>query len=225
MSVNGALRVAIACSLVACATNAPKLPHCARLEELQALPARQTCDETVYGEFEEQLAEVIVGDAGALLVRVEFDTEARVESACAKRASLPGDWVRRQALADLVERARQLGPGPRCLAGRRLDFNRYEAKRHEIEYAQRRCSDQVRRGMSVNQHGFFRQFQNCMQSVADWIVLDAWGSTRPVIFARPEVPEEETPRAVETANRCQRITETPESRIACIESDGWERLR
>jgi len=69
-----------------------------------------------------------------------------------------------------------------------------------------------------------RELERCVDVDADWILLDAPGSTRPWIYVKPEIPSPPGPSAVDTASRCTRKSRVFEKRAACIESEGWERL-
>jgi hypothetical protein len=160
-----------------------------------------------------------------------------VRAVCVVEGPGYGPTSARRALAEHLDAIRSVPPGPACAAGRRLDLNRYEAKLAEVRAQEARCGEQTR--ITRETHGetvirgrrtggaygaYDREYENCMEYQADWIALDAPGTTRPAIFVKPEIPDPPGPPASETASRCFRESRVFEKRAACIESEGWERL-
>jgi hypothetical protein len=136
-----------------------------------------------------------------------------------------------RGLAPQLEAIRALPPGPACLAGKRIDLNRYEAALAELNRARERCQrhvDATQPQWTV--HGrdvegiHDRDYARCLARADKWIVLQVPGSTDPWIFAKPEIPDPPGPRrAKETVERCSRTTDL-QWQVECIEREGWERL-
>jgi hypothetical protein len=219
-------------SLTACAsTGSGSVPLCAGLDSLPPLAAAGSCDDLELAEFSAALSEQIATPDRRALVRVAFDDAARVRSVCVERGVGTAAWGVRRHIAGRLDALQAHPPGPECLADRRLDLNRYDAKLAEIEDARNRCEQQVRITRETQPGtlrapiaGEQREFERCMESRADWIVLDAPGSTRPRIFVKPEIPDPAGPSVTETASRCARTTHRFEAEAACIQADGFEML-
>ena len=170
-------------------------------------------------------------------MRVALDEQARVGAVCVGPGPGYDPDRARRALAEHVDEIRALPSGPACAAGTRIDLNRYEAKWAEVTERDKRCTEQtrvtrdtqgptmVRDRTAPGAYGSYdREYERCMDYRADWIVLDAPGSTKPAIFVKPEIPDPPGPDAYETGTRCKRLSQVFEKRAACIEADGWERL-
>ena len=236
--------LAIGLSL-ACAARSPgpamaareEVPLCGPIESLAPLPDARSCGAGELGSYEDALTTKLDDHAKNSLVRVELDESARVATVCV----VPGPGYAapgaRRALGDQLDALRALSPGPACAAGRRLDLNRYAAMDAVIRDRENQCHEQTRvtretqgpttiRNSAVRGHyGVYdREFERCMEYQADWIMLDAPGSTRRAIFAKPEIPNPPGADAYETAHRCERKSRVFEKRAACIEAEGWERL-
>jgi hypothetical protein len=201
-------------------------------------PLAQECEPGELAEYEASLADRIVPHAGRALVRVALDDEARVDAICVAEGPGYGPGRARRALGERLDEIRALAPGPACLAGKRIDLNRYEAVEARMRAQETRCREQTR--VTRESHGptpmrdrtapgaygvYEREYERCMEYDADWIALDQPGSTRPALWARPEVPGPPGPDAHDTTRRCWRLSRVFEKRVACIEADGWERLR
>ncbi len=222
---------------LACASPAHEagpVPLCGPLESLPPLPG--SCVAGELDAFSATLSDRLTEAAGRSLVRVELDEAASVRSVCIEEAPGYTSAAARRVGQDL-DALRALPPGPACAAGRRLDLNRYEAKWAEVHDREVRCQEQTR--VTRETHGetivrnrtaggaygvYEREYEQCLEYDADWIVLDAPGSTRPWIYVKPEIPDPPGPRASDTRSRCLRKSRVFEKRAACIESEGWERL-
>jgi len=224
---------------LACASSsrqvADPVPLCGPIETLAPLPER--CEPGELDEYSQALASRLLEPGASALVRVELDDGARVRSVCVGEGPGYGPASAQRAIAKKVDAVLALPPGPECAAGARLDLNRYEAKWAEVHEREARCQEQTRvtrethgnttlRNTTVRGHyGVYdREYERCLEYDADWIVLDAPGSTRPWIYVKPEVAHPPGPRAYDTASRCTRKSRVFEKRAACIEADGWERL-
>ena len=217
-------------------TDPASVPLCGPLETLA--PRADGCAPDELEEFEQALSRELVRPANRALVRVELDDAARVRAVCVESGLGYGPGSARRALAEHLDVIRALPPGPACAAGKRIDLNRYEAKWAEIHERETRCGEQtrvtrenqgptrVRERTAPGNYGVYeREYERCMDYQADWIALDAPGSTRPAIWVKPEIPNPPGPDAYETATRCKRLSRVFEKRAACIEADGWERLK
>lgn len=234
-----AIAVAFSVAVVAgCASvDIERVPLCGELASLQPLPDAEVCEAAELEAFEYELLERIV-ERDRALVRVEFDDGSRLRSMCVVDRGVGSDaWHARRHIAEKVDAIFALPPGPACAAGRRLDLNRYEAALAKLRDREARCDQQTR--ITRETHGetrvrdrtaggaygvYDREYDHCMEYEADWIALDAPGSTRPWIYVKPEVSDPPGPPASETTSRCFRKSRDFEKRASCIESDGWERL-
>jgi len=241
--VRSALLASVIGFLLACAAPSAQekertesVPLCGALETLPPLPDAASCGDEL-GEFTALLSQRVARSAGRALVRVELDEQSRVHGLCVAPGPGYGPTSARRALTEQLDAIRALPPGPACAAGKRLDLNRYEAKLDEISQRKARCEEQTRvtretqgpttvRDRTVRGHyGVYdREFEHCMEYQADWIELDAPGSTLPAIWVKPETPNPPSADAYDTASRCKRKSRVFEKRAACIEADGWERL-
>jgi hypothetical protein len=214
------------------------VPLCDALETLAPLPDAASCGAGELGEFAAVLSARVREPAGRVLVRVELDDQSRVGSLCVAPGPGYGPASARRGLAKELAAIRALPPGPACAAGKRIDLNRYEAKWEQVHERDVRCTEQTRvtretqgptttvRDRTVRgAYGVYdREREHCMDYQADWIALDAPGTTLPAIWVKPEIPNPPGPDAYETATRCKRLSRIFEKRAACIEADGWERL-
>jgi hypothetical protein len=230
-----ALAIALG-ALVSCASpgaDTSRVTECGPLGTLAPLP--EACAPGELDEFSSALWGAMRDRAHSSLVRVELDDAARVRAVCVEDGPGYGPGSARRALAEHLDAILALPPGPACAAGRRLDLNRYEAAFAELRDREDRCGEQTR--ITRETHGetqvrdraaggaygvYAREYEDCLDHHANWIALDAPGSTRPWIYVKPEVPDPAAAR--ETASRCFRESRVFEKRAACIESDGWERL-
>jgi hypothetical protein len=109
--------------------------------------------------------------------------------------------------------------------------DRYEAVRARIREQERRCQSQSR--VVPDRHPLpgearpvlLSAYERCLERGADWIVLADPGSLRPAVFAKPDVPDPPELDASATINRCLPASTRFDKRAACIEAEGWERLR
>ncbi len=141
-----------------CATGPPAIPFCPRMAELPVATPECLAEPDAQRVVAE-LGTFIEEAAGDLLFRVAFDEAASVESICAQRPAnddididIDG-WTPRARLAGRSGEILSISPGPSCLAGTRLDFNRMDAKFAEIEGIAERCRREglVRYGSCVEQ--------------------------------------------------------------------------
>ena len=232
--------VTLGCApLLACASpGGGRVPLCGPIASLAPLPAAESCDARELAEFSAGLEQRLDERVRRALVRVEFDDAAAARSVCVEDAPGYGRDGARRALAEDLDAILASPPGPACLAGRRLDFNRYEAKWAEVQEREARCQEQtrvtretqgspttVRNARVPGAYGVYdREFERCMEHDADWIAIDAPGTTRPAIFAKPDVPDPPGASVYDTRSRCLRKSNVFEKRVECIESEGFERL-
>src|SRR5207245_2950800 len=148
----------------------------------------------------------VVARMSGALVRVEFDEATRARSLCIEARNPRVAWSARRYIAVQPDALAQLPSGPMCLAGRRLDLNRYEATLADMEYAGNLCAGQD------------RDFNGCMELQGDWIVRDRIGWTRPFLFVAPEVANPPELDASDTVDRCWRTENHRfEPQAACIQ--------
>jgi hypothetical protein len=238
MRESAILLVGAALSL-ACASSAPeadRVPLCGPLESLAPRP--EGCAAGELDAFSKALSDAVAAHGKNALVRVELDDAARVRAICVEPGPGYGAGSARSALAEHLDAIHALAPGPACAAGKRIDLNRYDAKWAQVHERETRCTEQTRvtrdtqgptttvRDRTVRgAYGVYDlEYERCMDYQADWISLDAPGSTRPAIWVKPEIPNPSGLDAYETATRCKRLSRIFEKRAACIEADGWERL-
>ena len=167
------------------------------------------------------------------MVRIEFDAGSKVRAVCADRNRNAGSWLARRELGARHREILAAPAGPACLADRRLDLNRREAKWAEIKRVEDVCRERARISLDtltrpgIRLHGLDRlDPRECIEYESDWVLLDRPGSNKAVIFAKPEVADPPRVRSYETVSRCSRETREWdfESQVACIEADGWEPL-
>jgi hypothetical protein len=233
----GSIAIAVG-ALVGCASvegDPSRVPVCGSLETLAPRP--ESCTPGELDEYAQALSRQLPEPAASALVRVELDGASRVRSVCVEQGPGYGPTSARRAIANQLDAILALPPGPACAAERRLDLNRYEAKWAEVHAREARCQEQTRvtretqgpttiRNTTVRgRYGVYeREYERCLEYDADWIVLDAPGSTRPWIYVKPEISNPAGPSAYDTMSRCERKARRFEKRAACIESEGWERL-
>jgi hypothetical protein len=205
--------LASAVSFLGCASiDIEKIPTCEPLASLQPLPDVRSCDVQELAEYASVLRKKAIAPASRALVRAEFDETSRVRAVCVEAAVARDAWSQRRHLAKQFEEIANLDPGPGCLAGKRLDLNRYEATLAEIGNAARLCAGQMGpRDQCMAQHG-------------DWIVRDRVGWTRPFLYVRPKRTDPPKLSVIETASRCARSSQGFESESECIQAEGFEML-
>jgi hypothetical protein len=176
-------------------------------------PAEEACDPAELAAYTSELSDWIAEENDQALVRIEFDDASRVRSVCVdeKTGSAVGK-ARREIAAKLLERG-SLPTGPQCVAGRRIELNRYEAKLAEVKRAQGRCSVVLGQRMKALRH--------CDEFAPDWILYDRVGVTRPYLYVQTDPARAS---AGETLVRCERAARGFEEQSACIEADGFELL-
>jgi hypothetical protein len=171
--------------------------------------------------------------AGPLLVRVEFDSRSSVHAVCADRTSAE-TWRRaRTRVANNLGTITDTPPGPSCLAGSRLDFNRREAGRAAAHHAVSAC---LRKGEMVYQSNKKnpsnpdwadrmiggRHFWNCLyrsqKALHQLWLLDPVDDT--TVHVYHETPSS-APRR-ETIRACSEVEESGPALEACVKSHGWE---
>jgi hypothetical protein len=183
----------------------------------QSLPAADAsaCDARALAEYSEVLQERILAGSSRALVRVEFDDRAQVRAVCVdERTGRDAGQARRIVAKNLLELGKA-PVGPSCVAGRRIDLNRYEAKLAETKSARSSCS------VIGNQR--MKALLKCDKYPSDWILYDRVGSTRPYLYVKPE----DAPTAVTagaTLRRCARTARGFDEQSECIQADGFELL-
>lgn len=221
----------LACVWVACAdgSTAPRAERCAPLAELAPL-ASQECRESEEAiAFTDALQSVVEDSAYGMLVRTELDDGSRARTICADGAPNRREWKERLTLGSRLVDLVQMPPGPVCLAGKRVDLNRRAAKLAEVDETEFRCANHVRvtrdaeRGHATPRF-LDRALTNCIQHEATWVLLYETGVMQPLVFAKPEVVDPPPVPARDTVSRCGRV-HVFEKRVACVEAEGWERLR
>jgi hypothetical protein len=194
------------------------VPVCEPLESLAPLPDRGACDIVDLESYGNTVAATGIEERHRALVRVSFDDSARPRDVCVESTVGSEVWTGARKVAERLDALRGLPAGPACLAGKRLDFNRYQAKFAEIENARVLCERQVGRRTSA--------LHECLQFQSDWITVDLPGSNRPAIFVKPQVPDPPGPPVRDTVSRCTRTERGLrfEKMAACIAPDGYELL-
>jgi len=137
--------VTAAALLFACASKAPMLPVCPELEAMQPLPDEQCLADPEMRAFEEGLVAFLEDDASPLLVRVEFDPKAAIGSICADETSERLQSLARTRLEKQLPVISAVAPGPVCLAGSRLDFNRIGQQIAVARRVLRKCRREANR--------------------------------------------------------------------------------
>jgi hypothetical protein len=217
--------------LLACAgggSDSPSVDVCAPLAELAPLPEPECRQSEESRSFERMLQAAIQDDAESLLVRVELGPDAHVRAVCAEGVATRTRWSAERAVGRRVPELLAMSPGPACLAGRRLDLNRRAAKMAEAENAEYLCTERRRQTLETTPgidplRRSQQVWNQCLEHDATWILVHRVGVMDPVVYARPEVVDPPPVRARDTASRCSREFNF-DAKIACIESEGWERL-
>ncbi|HXV37559.1 MAG TPA: hypothetical protein VEC18_10435, partial [Myxococcota bacterium] len=131
-------------TLLGCASGAPLLATCPALDAMQPLASDACRAEREVAELAAELAESVEDDLSPLRVRIEFDEKAAIRRVCADPTT---EQRQRRARRELAERLPQIeasGPGPACLAGSRLDFNRYGEQLAVVRRLLRACEREAR---------------------------------------------------------------------------------
>lgn len=175
--------------------------------------AADACEPAELGAYTRQLSDRIAEGNDQALVRVEFDETSRVHSVCVDEETGSAVGKARREIGEKLVEMHTIPPGPRCVAGRRIDLHRYEAKLAEAKRAQSRCSVVLGKRM--------RALGHCDEFASDWILYDRVGVTRPYLYVKSEAAGA---TAGETLSRCERTTFGFEEQSSCIEADGFELL-
>jgi hypothetical protein len=203
--------------LGACVTNDDaSVRPCPPLEESPPVVDPAACDERELAEYTAELSDQIVDRNTRSLVRVGFDEAARATSVCVDERVGSHAWNARRDVADRLLELGSIPPGPACVAGKRIDLNRYEAKLAEAKEAQSSC------GMVVG--GRMKAIGSCPKFESDWILYDRVGVMRPYLYVKSEVAEP-TVSASKTLSRCLRTEWGFEQQSDCIQADGFELLK
>jgi hypothetical protein len=190
-----------------------QVPLCGAVASLPPLAEAGSCGEPELGDYAAAVSERLVARMGGALVRVAFDEAGRAESVCVEAANPSDAWRERRHLAAHPDAIAKLPPGPACLAGRRLDVNRYDAAIANLAYFASLC-----RGQAVD-------FDGCLERHGKWIVRDRIGWGRPFVFVAPEVPDPPELDATDTVRHCWRKANRRfEPQAECIQAAGWEML-
>jgi len=174
-----------------------------------------TCDERELADYTALLSDRIVERNDRSLVRVGFDDDARVSSVCVDEHVGRDAWNARRSVAQNLVEMKTIPRGPACVARKRIDLNRYEAKLAEAKDAQGWCG--VVTGSRMKAIG------SCAKYESDWILYDRVGVMRPYLYVKSEVAAP-TVTASETLSRCGRTEWGFEQQSACIQADGFELL-
>jgi len=202
--------------LGACVTKeSASVRPCPPLESIQPAVDPATCDERELAEYTAKLSDQIIDRNMRSLVRVGFDDEARVTSVCVDERAGRGGWNARRDVADHLLDMGSIPHGPICVAGKRIDLNRYEAKLAEAKDAQGWCRVVVGERMKA--------IAPCAKFESDWILYDRAGVMRPYLYVKSEVAKP-TVSASETLSRCGRTERGFEEQSECIQADGFELL-
>ncbi len=137
--------VAAVALLFACASNTARLPVCPELESMQPLPDEQCLADPETRKFEEALVALFEDDTSPLLVRVEFDPQAAIGAVCADGTSEQRQSLSRMRLGEQLPMIFERAPGPACLAGSRLDFNRMGQQIAVARRLLRQCAREAER--------------------------------------------------------------------------------
>jgi hypothetical protein len=192
------------------------VPPCPENESAAPVVAPTSCDGRELSEYTEKLADTMVSGSSRALVRVEFDEQARVRSVCVDEHTGRATWDARRRIAERLVDARALPAGPRCVAGKRIDLNRYEAKLAETRTAGGDC------GLVTLDR--MKALRPCKRFDSDWIVYDRVGAMRPYLFLKTAAVGGSEVPASETLMRCGRTARGFEAQSECIQSDGFEML-
>jgi hypothetical protein len=192
------------------------VPPCREARSPAPVATAPACDESELSDYTEALSERMLSRGSRALVRVEFDEQSRVRSVCVDEQSGRATWDTRRLIAERLGEARTLPAGPRCVAGKRVDLNRYAAKLAETRFARGRCgsvsSDRMKAPLP------------CKDFDSDWILYDRIGA-EPYLYVRSPVAEVAGVQASDTLRRCGRKAHGFEEQSACIQSEGFELLR
>jgi len=227
--------------LLACASKGPTLPICPVLEMMQPPPGEQCLAEPEVGKFQEKLAAFLEDDKSPLLVRVEFDSQIAIGTICADRTSEQRQRLTRRRLAKQRPMISAMPPGPACLAGSRLDFNRAGQQIAVARRLLRKCereSDTVRRADESNPTSFAGERQasevflvcsNRQQRRLDQIWIFPELSLRGILYmfeATPEASPREAAIRVCSRERGSIVQRTGvaiggDELNGCMRSQGW----
>jgi len=218
------------------ATTSALLPRCPPVSEMRPA-AEPACESAPAAEhFAREVLAPLVSEAGPLLVRVEFDDDARIDSVCAVESRLPGSWQARSRTGRKVASLDAPPPGPACLSGTRLDLNEYGEHRVEVQKIVRTCRNHVRTlrvTRSAEEPNMDWEFDNCMtgeQVARSEIWIFGSPTANPSVFSRG-------PKAVDRRvagrecfgpagyrSEAEAIDESWELVVQCMEANGWKRL-
>ena len=217
-------------ALLACATrqDSGRIAECPSLEELPPLASPEACSGPEASQLRSQLAALVEEVSGPLLVRVSFGSAGEVSQICADPSKSPSAWRARSQLGERLDTLMAAGPAPACLAGTRVDLNRYEAKREEVRLAERHCGSSTgvtdRSSAVLSSWTLARDFQMCIDARSDWLFLYPEGRQEGLLFSDPEDPTAERLSQSGTARRCGFPSRGLAWQIQCIQEDGWELL-
>jgi hypothetical protein len=206
--------VAAALALHAASARSDTVPPCSAIEA-RPPAASAVCDDRELAVYTESLSDRIVAHNSRALVRITYDDRSRVQSVCVDDHTGRDVWNARRHVAEQLLAMGTIPDGPPCVAGKRVDLNRYEAKLAETKSAIVACSVRMARRMKA--------LPSCQKYRSDWILYDRVGSTRPYLYVRSEEAPAAT-RADETMRRCARTAWGFEAQSACIQADGFELL-
>ncbi|TMA33363.1 MAG: hypothetical protein E6J87_10300 [Deltaproteobacteria bacterium] len=205
-------------AIAACTTvDVEKVPLCAPVGSLQPLPADGACDEGELAGYASAISELVVKPMSQALVRIEFDGGSRVRSLCVDQGVRNHAFHARRDIAPKLDAILARAPGPRCLAHKRIDLNRYQAKRAEIDEAERWCGVVVGERMTA--------LQSCWKFSSDWILYDRVGTTLPYLYVKKDgAAEASDVQPGDTIGRCERTKWGFEAQSECILDAGYELL-
>jgi hypothetical protein len=210
----GALWLAL---LAACVTDdAVSVRSCPPLEASPPPADPALCEGRELADYTAELSDQIVVRNTRSLIRVGFDEAARVRSVCVDERVGRHAWNARRDVAEQLVEMGEIPPGPACVAGKRIDLNRYEAKLAEAKEAQGWCSTVV--------GGRMKAIGSCAKYDSDWILYDRVGVMRPYLYVKSEVALP-TQSASETLSRCVRTEWGFKRQSDCIQADGFELLK
>jgi hypothetical protein len=187
-----------------------KVPACTAESSLPPLDPSQ-CNARELDAYTETLAKDVLGGRRDDLVRIGFDERSRVVAVCVDETTGRDAGRARKAIAANLLELQEVPVGPSCVAGRRIDFNRYEAKLAETKRARNWCR--------IASAGRMTAPLSCEQFAADWILYDRIGVTRPYLYVKADGPGT---AAADTLSRCARAAHGFEEQARCIEADGFE---
>lgn len=103
-------------------------------------------------EYALRFFDLIRGDVGTLIVRVQSTPSSNIGTVCAEHSSLQQSWMYRIDVGMRLSEVPALESAPACLANARLDFNLDAARLAIIHELTKECKREAERRFEANSH-------------------------------------------------------------------------